>query len=118
MLRIAVAVLTFARPEAMAHSLLYVIGAWAIVGGLLQIVASVRFRRSLTQWLMTFGGIASFLFGARLLAVGDAGIDALVYPLGGYAILFGISEMPGGISLRELRQIMRPAAETVRSRPR
>ncbi len=43
---IATGVLTFVQPAAMALALVYVIGAWAVVTGILEIVAAVCVRSS------------------------------------------------------------------------
>src|SRR5215831_3316684 len=46
-------VLTFARPEAMGQALVYVAGFWAIVTGLLEIVAAIRLRQIISdEWLL------------------------------------------------------------------
>jgi uncharacterized membrane protein HdeD (DUF308 family) len=62
-LGITLGVLTFAQPATMAVALVYVLGAWAIVAGLLQIVALVRMRDVISSgWLMGFSGVASIVF--------------------------------------------------------
>src|SRR5262252_4285806 len=52
-LGIGLGVVTFARPAAMGEALVYVIGFWAIVTGLLEIVAAIRLRDVVIgEWLM------------------------------------------------------------------
>src|SRR5215472_10737356 len=52
-LGIGLGVVTFARPAAMGEALVYVVGFWAIVTGLLEIVAAIRLRNLISgEWLM------------------------------------------------------------------
>jgi uncharacterized membrane protein HdeD (DUF308 family) len=107
---IAVGVTTFMRPAAMALALVYVIGAWAIVTGLLEIVAAIRLRDVITsEWLMGFSGVLSIVFGVLVLAQPGSGALAMVFLFGFYAILAGISQISLGWRLHGL-------AETVQSR--
>jgi len=107
---IAVGVMTFMRPVAMALALVYVIGAWAIVTGLLEIVAAIRLRDVITsEWLMGFSGVLSIVFGVLVLAQPGSGALAMVFVFGFYAILAGISQISLGWRLHGL-------AETVQTR--
>ncbi len=107
---IAVGVMTFMRPAAMALALVYVIGAWAIVTGLLEIVAAIRLRDVITsEWLMGFSGVLSIVFGVLVLAQPGSGALAMVFVFGFYAILAGISQISLGWRLHGL-------AETVQTR--
>ena len=116
---IAVGVLTFAQPASMALALVYVVGAWAIVTGLLEIVAAIRLRDVISdEWLMGFGGALSIVFGALVLYQPNAGALTLVWLFGFYAILAGISQIGLGFRLRGLDQTLQPSAQTVTSSPR
>lgn len=96
-LGIGLGVVTFARPETMALALVYVAGFWAIVTGLLEIVAAVRLRDIISgEWLMGLSGVLSIIFGALVVAQPNSGALALVYLFGFYAILAGISQMALG----------------------
>ena len=113
---IAVGVMTFMRPAAMALALVYVIGAWAIVTGLLEIVAAIRLRDVITsEWLMGFSGVLSIVFGAVVLAQPGTGALALVFLFGFYAILAGISQISLGFRLRGLGESLQPRTQSATS---
>jgi uncharacterized membrane protein HdeD (DUF308 family) len=117
-LGIAVGALTFAQPSTMALAIVYVIGAWAIVTGLLTIVAAIRLRDYIsTEWLMGLTGALSIVFGALVLAQPAAGATALVYLFGFYAVLLGIAQIVFGFRMRSLGETLRPATQQVSSAP-
>jgi uncharacterized membrane protein HdeD (DUF308 family) len=83
-LGITVGVLTFAQPATMALALVYVAGAWAIITGLLQVVAAIRLREYISsEWLLGASGVLSILFGALVVSQPGPGALTLVY-LGGW----------------------------------
>src|SRR5438093_9769617 len=88
---IVIGVLTFAWPGMTALVLLYLIGAWAIVTGIFEIVAALRLRQQFEgEWLLIVAGIASVLFGLVCFVWPGATALALIWLIGGYAIVFGI----------------------------
>lgn len=100
---VAVGVLTFSQPAATALALVFVIGIWAVVTGLLEIVAAIRLRKVITtEWLMGFTGVVSIIFGVLVLVQPGPGALALVYLFGLYAILVGVSQIGFGFRLRSL----------------
>ena len=118
-LGIAVGVLTFGQPAAVVLALVFVIGAWAIVTGLLEIVAAIRLRDVITnEWLMGLSGALSVVFGALVLWQPGAAALALVYLFGFYAILAGVSQIALGFRLRGLGAALqtRPEAAVSASR--
>jgi len=109
-LGIGLGVLTFVRPEAMALALVYVVGFWAIVTGLLEIVAAIRLRDLVSgEWMMGLSGALSIIFGVLVVAQPNSGAIALVYLFGFYAILTGISQVGLGFRLRGLSGDVRKA---------
>jgi uncharacterized membrane protein HdeD (DUF308 family) len=89
---IAVGLATFAWPQITAVTLLALIATWAILTGILEIVAAVRFRKVIAkEWLMALAGILSIAFGVLMIARPGAGALAVVWIIGWYAILFGIT---------------------------
>jgi uncharacterized membrane protein HdeD (DUF308 family) len=118
-LGIGLGVLTFAKPAAMALALVYVVGFWAIVTGLLEIVAAIRLRDVISgEWLMGLSGALSILFGLLVVAQPDSGAIALVYLFGFYAILAGVSQIGLGFRLRGLNEdVAKAPVQTVSSTP-
>jgi len=113
---IATGVLTFAQPSTVALALVYVIGAWAILTGVAEVVAAIRLRNVVSgEWLMGFSGVLSIVFGVLVLAQPNAGALTLVYLFGFYAILAGISQIALGFRLRSLNEDVKTATQTVSS---
>src|ERR671916_3338776 len=81
----------FLWPGITALALLYLVAAWAIVTGILQIVGAIRLRREIEgEWALILGGILSVLFGVLLVVLPGPGILALVWLIGAYAVAFGV----------------------------
>lgn len=83
---------TFAWPGLTALVLLYIIAGWAILTGLLEILAAVRLRRVIdNEWALIVGGVLSVLFGVLLVVSPGAGALTVVWLIGTYAIIFGVT---------------------------
>ena len=93
-LGIAAGVVTFAWPGLTALSLLYVVAFWAIATGTFQVVAAVALRRELDgEFWMALGGVVSIVFGALLIASPGAGLISLVWLVGLWSAMFGVSSL-------------------------
>jgi uncharacterized membrane protein HdeD (DUF308 family) len=82
-------------PGLTALVLLYIIAIWAIWAvftGVLEVIAAVRLRRAMSnEWGLIIGGILCVLFGIVLIVSPGAGALAVVFLIGAYAVLFGIT---------------------------
>jgi len=99
LLGVAAGIVAFALPGLTELALIYVIAAWAILTGVLQIAAAIGLRRRITgeAWL-ALNGILSIVFGVLTMLAPGAGALSLVWLIGAYAIGFGILQL--GLSLR------------------
>jgi uncharacterized membrane protein HdeD (DUF308 family) len=87
---IAIGVLTVARPVATALALLYYIGAWAIITGVLEVVAAIRLRKEITgEFWLGLAGVLSIAFGILLFVEPGPGSLAIAIWVGAYALIFG-----------------------------
>lgn len=83
--------IAFLMPGITALSIVILIGAWAILTGVMEIVAAVKLRKVITnEWLLVLAGIASIAFGAIIFIVPAVGALALTWWIGAYAIFFGV----------------------------
>jgi uncharacterized membrane protein HdeD (DUF308 family) len=90
-LGILAGLLAFVMPGITALGLLILIAAWAIVTGVMELVAAVRLRKIITnEWLLILAGIASVVFGVILLIQPAAGALALIWLIATWAIVFGV----------------------------
>ena len=98
-------VIAFVWPAATALALLFLVAFWAIVTGVLEIVAAIRLRKDMKgELLLILNGILSLLFGGVLLALPAAGLLVIVWWIGAYAIVFGVILIALSFKLRARHQ--------------
>ena len=100
---IAAGLVTFFWTGAASLALLLVIGAWAIVTGIFEIVSAIRLREEIEgEWFLLISGLLSVLFGIALAIWPAAGLVAVTWMIGAYSILFGVLLTMLGFRLRTL----------------
>lgn len=88
---VAAGLVAFFMPGLTALTLVYVIAAWAIITGVLEIIAAIRLRKVISnEWWLVLSGVVSIVFGGLIAAYPGAGALALIFWIGAYAVVFGV----------------------------
>lgn len=88
-----------------AGALLLLIAFWAVVTGIMEIIAAIRLRREITnEWSLILTGIFSVILGVMLFVFPGAGL-ALVWTIGLYAVFFGVLMIIFGFEVRSLARL-------------
>src|SRR5262249_22785130 len=93
---IILGIIAFVWPGETALILLYIVAAWAIITGGLEIGTAFMVR----SWLLGLAGVLSVVFGVLLFAFPGAGLLSILWLLGVYALIFGIILVIHGVQLR------------------
>jgi uncharacterized membrane protein HdeD (DUF308 family) len=92
-------------PGETAVIVLYLVGAWAIVTGVIGIVGAFAEHEMIPHaWLLVLSGIVSVLFGAVMFIWPVVGLTTLIYLVGIYAIVHGILNCVLAFRVRSLPQ--------------
>src|ERR1700731_4711370 len=103
---IVAGIVTFMWPGITAMFLLYLIAFWAILTGVLEIVAGIRLREVIAnEMLLILMGVISTLFGILIIIFPGAGALAIIIWIGAYAVVFGIILIVLAFRLRSFRQL-------------
>jgi uncharacterized membrane protein HdeD (DUF308 family) len=106
-LGIVVGILTFFQPGITGAALVFVIAAWAIITGVLEIIAAIRLRQEIQgEFWLALTGVLSVLAGIGMFLFPDTGAVALVWIIGAYALLFGIMLLALAFRLRGMKDRM------------
>jgi uncharacterized membrane protein HdeD (DUF308 family) len=103
---IVAGIVTFVWPGITAMFLLYLIAFWAILTGVLEIVAGIRLREVIAnEMLLILMGVISTLFGILIIIFPGAGALAIIIWIGAYAVVFGIILIALAFRLRSFREL-------------
>ena len=84
-------VIVWALPGLAALVLIYFIAAWALITGVMEIIAAIRLREQIEgEWRLALSGVLSVILAVLLAISPEGGLIALAWLLGAYAILFGV----------------------------
>jgi uncharacterized membrane protein HdeD (DUF308 family) len=90
-------------PQITALILLVVIAVWALIAGVLQIVAAVRMRKVISnEWFLGLSGVVCVVLGLLLIVQPAEGAIGLVIAIATFAIVWGVSLILFGFRLRTL----------------
>jgi uncharacterized membrane protein HdeD (DUF308 family) len=118
---IGAGIVAFAWTGLTALFLLIMIASWAVITGVIELIAAFRLRREIEgEWLLAASGVLSVILGIVLFMAPGAGIVALLWTIGVYAIVFGGMLIALGFRVRSWRHAASretaPPAEAMPSR--
>ena len=98
---IVAAVIALIWPQLATLAIVLLIAGWAVLTGILEIVAAIRLRHEINnEWLLALGGIISIVLGVFLFLQPFAGGIAIIWTIAAYAMIFGVLLIALGFRLR------------------
>lgn len=98
---IVAGVAAFIYPGITALALVYFIAAWAVVTGIIEIIAAIQLRKEISgEWLLALAGITSVAFGFLTAIYPRSAALVLIWAIAAYAIFFGLLLLILGFRLR------------------
>ena len=108
---IGAGIVAFVRPGMTELALLFLIAAWAIVTGVAEMIAAVDLRKQIDDvWLLGLSGAFSIIFGVLVALQPNAGEVAIVWTIGVYALVFGVTLIALAFRVRSLGQQLEASA--------
>ncbi len=106
---VIVGIVAVLYPAITAFALLLLVAGWAILTGILEIVAAVGLRRVIhNEFWLGLAGVASIVFGILLVANPRAGLLVLTWFIGAYALVWGVIQLALAFRLRRFERGGRP----------
>jgi uncharacterized membrane protein HdeD (DUF308 family) len=100
---LAAAIAAVLLPDLTVLAFVYLIAAWAVISGVLSLVAAVRLRGDHGRWWLGFSGVLSVVAGVALAIAPLLGALVLTWWLGAYAIVSGVTLLVLSYRLRAQR---------------
>ena len=88
---VLIGIYTFMQPAVAGIALLVWVAVWAIVGGVMQVVAAIKLRKLIEgEFWLGLAGVLAIAFGCLLIMRPIVGAVSLVRVLGWFAIFYGV----------------------------
>jgi uncharacterized membrane protein HdeD (DUF308 family) len=105
LLGVAFGAVAFLVPGITAVVLGLYIGFWAITGGVLRIILAVRVRKEIEgEWWMVVCGLTGIALGLLIVARPRAGALGMLWPIGTWALVGGMSLIVLSVRLKTLSE--------------
>src|SRR5262249_14722665 len=106
---LAAGVVALVWPGPTAYVLVIIVAAWALVGGVVEVVAGFGSGETAgTRALFIVSGLVSVAFGILLFARPGVGAVTLALLFGLYSMIYGFSQITAGVQTRQLGKSFRP----------
>jgi len=108
-LGVLLGVLAIVAPLLVGIALIYVVGVWAVVTGIAEIITAIRLRANISsEWLLVFAGSLSVVFGLLLWFWPLEAARVIAFVIGVYAIILGAVIAAAGVRLRGAADLLAP----------
>jgi uncharacterized membrane protein HdeD (DUF308 family) len=98
-------------PRLTALLFLYLLAAWALLSGAVQLLAAYRLRREIRgEFWLGFAGVLSLLFGVMLVLRPGAGALTVIWLIACFAVMYGVVLIAWGLHLKGLAGDQQPPA--------
>jgi uncharacterized membrane protein HdeD (DUF308 family) len=98
---IVAGVAAFMMPGVGALAIVWLVAAWALVTGVLEIAAGIKLRKIIEgEWMLILAGVLAVVLGFYIASRPGAGVVLLTTWLGIYAIFVGILHIMLGFRIR------------------
>jgi uncharacterized membrane protein HdeD (DUF308 family) len=112
---IAAGVIALIWPGITALALFYVIAFWAIILGIIELVAAVRYSSALeNEWAYALSGLLWIAFGVIVIGWPRMGVVAMLALIATAAILRGVMLIVAGVRLRKAHQVLESGSDISR----
>jgi len=109
---LAAGVVALIWPGPTAYVLVIVVAAWALVGGVVEVVAGFGSGETAgTRALFIISGLVSVAFGILLFARPGIGAVTLALLFGLYSLIYGFSQITAGVQMRQVGKSFQPLSE-------
>ncbi len=100
---IVIGISTLIWPGAAGQVLYYLVAAWMALTGIIEVVTAICFRSLMPgEWSLGLTGVLSIVSGVLMFVFPAAGLVALVWVIGIFAIFYGIMQLVFGYHLHGL----------------
>ena len=109
---LAAGVVALVWPGPTAYVLVIIVAAWALVGGVAEIVAGFATGETAgTRAMFILTGLVSVAFGVLLFARPNVGAVTLALLFGLYSLVHGFTQISAGVQVRQLGRSFEPFTE-------
>jgi len=109
---LAAGVVALVWPGPTAYVLVIIVAAWALVGGVVEIVGGFGAGETAgTRAMFILSGLVSVAFGVLLFARPNVGAVTLALLFGLYSLIYGFSQITAGVQVRQLGKSFQPLSQ-------
>jgi uncharacterized membrane protein HdeD (DUF308 family) len=109
---LAAGVVALVWPGPTAYVLVIIVAAWALVGGVAEIIAGFGAGETAgTRAMFILTGLVSVAFGVLLFARPNVGAVTLALLFGLYSMIYGFTQISAGVQVRQLGKSFQPFSE-------